>query len=132
MHLASDHVHPTPGRGRCRVRIFLPDDPERDAPVVVCSEVPNNPGRSVTNAADRIAGDVINAFRLPVPVVWIEHRPPETTDGTTETFDLVVFAHYEVREIVRSIAEGPVKEVGPPTWKALDRVTVEALVGRAV
>ena len=54
MHLATDYVHPTLGRGRCRVRVLLPDDPERDVPVVVCSELPANKGQSVTNAAERI------------------------------------------------------------------------------
>ncbi len=32
-----------------------------------------NPGQSITNAAERIAGEVISAHRLPVPLVWIEH-----------------------------------------------------------
>lgn len=113
----------------CRVRIFLPDDPERDAPVVLCTEIPNNRGKSVTNAAERIAGEVIAAFGLPVPLVWIEHHPPETTNGKTETFDLVAFGHYEVREIVRE-EEGPIREIGPPTWRRLDRRSVEVLLGR--
>ncbi len=130
MHLATDYVHPTPGRGRCRVRVFLPSDPERDALVVVCSELPNNRGERVTNAAERIAGEVIDAFKLPVPLVWIEHYPPETTDGQAETFDLVVFGHYEVRKIVRMVEEGPIKEIGPPQWKRLDRESVEVLVGQ--
>jgi hypothetical protein len=47
MHLASDHIHPDKAAGgrlaQCRVRIYLPDD-IRDAPVVICSELPNNPG----------------------------------------------------------------------------------------
>lgn len=129
MHLVADCVYPAPRRGRCRVRIFLPED-ERDAPVVVCSEMPTNRGESVTNAAERIAGGVIASYRLSVPVVWIEHYPPEATDGRSETFDLVVFGHQEVREIVRSVAEGSVKEVGPPVWKRLDRRSVEALVGQ--
>ena len=57
---------------RCRVRIYLPDD-MRDAPVVVCSEVPNNPGGSITNSAEVIAAGVIQANELPTPLVWIEH-----------------------------------------------------------
>lgn len=36
---------------RRRVRIYLPDD-VLDTPVVVCSELPNNPGGSVTNSAE--------------------------------------------------------------------------------
>ncbi|MDP9457092.1 MAG: hypothetical protein M3Q60_15240 [Actinomycetota bacterium] len=129
MRLATDYVHPTSGRGFCRVRVFLPSDPERDMPVVVCTELPDRRGRSVANAAERIAGSVIDALGLPVPLVWIEHRPPKGTDGRSETFDLVTFGHYEVREIVRA-EEGSTKEIGPPSWKRIDRESVEALVGQ--
>ena len=130
MHLATDYVHSTSGRGRCRVRVFLPSDPERDMPVVVCTELPDGRGPGGAGDAQRIAGSVIDALGLPVPLVWIEHRPPKGTDGRGETFDLVTFGHYEVREIVRSEEEGPVKEIGPPSWKRLDRGSVEVLVGQ--
>ena len=67
MHLAGDHIHPYKDAGgrpaRCRIRIYLPDD-VRDAPVVVCSEVPNNPGGSITNSAETIAAGVIQANEL--------------------------------------------------------------------
>ena len=66
----------------------------------------------MTNAAERIAGSVIDALGLPVPLVRIEHRPPKATDGRAETFDLVTFGHYKVHEIVRE--ERPIKEIGPP------------------
>src|SRR5918994_6561494 len=97
MHLATDYIHPTPRGGRCRVRVYLPDD-ERDAPVVICSELPTNEGSSLTYVAKQLAAEVIRYHRLPAPVVWIEHHPPESTDGTAETFDLVAFSSYEVRE----------------------------------
>jgi hypothetical protein len=132
MRLASDYIHPTPYRGRCRVRIYVPDDAS-DAPVVICSEVPNNPGQSVTGAAERIAAEVIRKHpHLPTPLVWIEHRPPETTDGRTETFDLVVFGSSEVRERRAPYWGEGAPEIGEPTWKRLDRRTVEALVGGPV
>ena len=58
MYLASDHIHPCKDAGgrlaRRRVRIYLPDE-VRDAPVVICSELPNNPGGSITNSAEVIA-----------------------------------------------------------------------------
>jgi hypothetical protein len=54
------------------VRIYLPDD-DLDAPVVVCSELPNNPGGSITNSAEMIAAGVIQANELPTPLVWIEY-----------------------------------------------------------
>jgi hypothetical protein len=50
MHLASDYIHPTPCGGRCRIRIYRPED-ERDSPEVICSELPNNEGSSVTYSA---------------------------------------------------------------------------------
>jgi len=47
MHLARDYIHPyEDARGRparCRVWIYLLDD-AREAPVVICSELPNNLG----------------------------------------------------------------------------------------
>jgi hypothetical protein len=101
MHLASDYIYPYKDAGgrhaRCRVRIYLPDD-ARDAPVVICSELPNNPGGSITNSAEVIAAGVIRANELPTPLVWIEHWPRESTNGGEETFELVVFSSYEVVE----------------------------------
>jgi hypothetical protein len=100
VHLASDYIHPYKDAGsrpsHCRVRIYLPDE-VRDAPVVVCSELPNNPGGSITNSAEVIAAGVILANELPTPLVWIEHWPEETSGGQ-ETFELVVFSSYEVVE----------------------------------
>ncbi len=72
MHLASDYFHPYKGAGgrraQCRVRIYLPND-IRDAPVVLCSELPNNPGGSITNSAEVIAAGVISSHELPTPLV---------------------------------------------------------------
>ena len=81
MHLATDYIHPTPRGGKCRVRVWLPED-EQDAPVVVCTELPTNEGSSITYAAEQLAAEVIRYPRLPTPVVWIEHHPPLATDGT--------------------------------------------------
>jgi len=134
MHLASDYIHPYKDAGgrraHCRVRIYLPDE-VRDAPVVVCSEVPNNPGGSITNSAEVIAAGVIQANRLPTPLVWIEHWPKESTEGGAETFDLVVFSSYEVTERAPYLRETRAW-IGDATWKPLDRTSVEALVGGKV
>ena len=80
MHLASDYIHPykdAAGRpSHCRVRIYLQDE-VRDAPVMICSELPNNHGGSITNSAEVIAAGVILANEQPTPLVW-----------RAETFDL--------------------------------------------
>jgi hypothetical protein len=133
MHLATDYIHPYKDAGgspaRCRVRIYLPDD-VRDAPVVICSEVPNNPGGSITNSAETIAAGVIRANQLCTPLVWIEHWPEVTTEGN-ETFELVVFSSYEVVERAPYLRETRTW-IGDTTWKPLDRASVEVLVGGKV
>jgi hypothetical protein len=133
MHHARDYIHPYKDAGRrpshCRVRTYLPDD-VLDAPVVVCSELPNNPGGSITNSAETIAAGVIQANELPTPLVWIEHWPEETTEGN-ETFELVVFSNYEVTERAPYLGETRAW-IGDATWTRLDRATVEMLVGGKV
>ncbi len=47
-----------------------------------------------------------------------------------ESFELVVFSDYRVREKV-----GPTRsrlEIGEPLWKPLDRASVEVLVGQVL
>jgi hypothetical protein len=63
--------------------------------------------------------------------VWIEHYPKEATDGHAETFELVVFSSYEVKQTAPYMGETRLT-IGEPTWKSLDRESVEALVGQEV
>jgi hypothetical protein len=63
--------------------------------------------------------------------VWIEEYPPEATDGTSETFELVVFSSYEIRERAPYLGETRLT-IGEPTWKSLGRAAVEVLVGGKV
>ena len=131
MHPASNYIHPYKGAGgrrsHYRVRIYLPDN-VRDAPVVICSELPNNPGGSVTNLVEVIAAGVIGANEPPTPLVWIEYWPEESTEGQ-ETLELVVFSSYEVKERAPYLGERRAW-IGDATWKPLDRASVEVLVGR--
>lgn len=137
MRLTEDYIHGFRGssgvRSACRVRLYRPDEEGEafgDVPVAIISELGANPGTSVTNAIEQLAAEIIDAYDLRRVPVFIEHYPLEATGGSEETFDLVVFAHHEVREIVR----GGVwrKELGPPTWKPLGRRAVEVLVGYQV
>ena len=138
MHLVADYTHPY-GKGlrvlrsQCRIRIYSPDDPQ-DAPVVICSELASNLGTSVTETAQSVAGEVIEHHHLRRPV-WIEHYPPEATNGRDETFDLVAFSSssYEVRQIPHGGGGGAGHHnIGKPSWQSLDRKTVEALIGQPV
>jgi hypothetical protein len=134
VHLASDYIHPYKDAGgrpsHCRVRIFLSDD-VLDSPVVVCSELPNNPGGSITNSAETIAAEVIHANELSTSLVWIEHWPKESSDGGEETFELVVFSSYKVEERAPYLGETRAW-IADATWKTLDRASVAILVGGEV
>ena len=61
----------------------------------------------------------------------IEHYPKEATDGTSETFELVVFSSYEAKESAPYLGETRLT-LGEPRWKTFDRESVEALVGEGV
>ncbi len=133
MYLTTDYIHPYGGvigaRSRCRIRLYLPQE-DRDAAVVICSELSDNPGTPVIDAAQQIAAEVIRRFRLPSPPVWIEHHPQESMYGQEETFHLVIFAHYEVKDTLR----GGIlhQEIGQSTRKRVDRASIELLVGQKV
>ena len=134
MYLATDYIHRYRGiigaRSRCRIRLYLPQE-DQDSAVVICSELPDNSGTPVVNAAEQIAAEIIQHFRLPSPPVWIEHRPQEEASNEyEEAFDLVIFAHHEVKDTLR----GGIlhEEIGQPTRKGLDRASVELLVGQEV
>jgi hypothetical protein len=99
--------------------------------VVICSELPSNPGGSVTNSVEVIAAEVIRSHELPTPLVWIEHWPKESTDGGAETFELVVFSSSEVEERAPYLGETRAR-IGGATWKRLDCATVEVLVAGKV
>ena len=130
MHLAADYIHPIPRGGRCRIRISLPEE-EMDAPVVICSELPTNEGASITYAAGQLAAEVIRYHSLKLPLVWIGHHPPFSTDGDTETFDLVTFSNYGIRERGPYLGETRLT-VGEATWRRITRGMVEVLVGGEV
>ena len=99
--------------------------------MVICSELPINEGSSVTYSAHQIAAEVIRYHKLDVPPVWIEHYPKEATDGASETFELVVFSSYDVKERAPYLGETRLT-IGKPTWNSLNRESVEALIGEKV
>lgn len=132
MNLVHDYIAPTPAGGRCRIRLYIPEEPE-DSPVVLCTEpAEGTGGMSITNSAEVIAAKVLEANRLDAPILWIEHYE-DGARGTEEdphTFDLVIFSNYVPMEFVS--AAGWDRRLGRPSWKALDRATVEALIGSSI
>jgi hypothetical protein len=107
-------------RARCFVRIW--DSVE--AVVVMLTELPDNPGMSVTNACEDIATRIVQDFGIDLQRTrFIEHYPEEKTlhYGTEhvrkETFDEIFFTWD---------SKGRADE---PHWKPLTKGEVERLVG---
>lgn len=107
-------------RGRCVVRIW--DSVE--AVVVMLTELPDNPGMSVTNACEDIATQIVQDFGInPHRTRFIEHYPEEKTvvygkeHVRKETFDEIFFT-WDVRN-----------QADEPHWKPLAKEEVERLVG---
>ncbi len=95
---------------KCRVRIYPP-------PVVVVTELPDNPGMSVTNYAEELATLILQEHGLDaLRTVWIEHYPAWAEEDRPETFDLVRFT-WDGERYTR------------PEWRRLMLEEVERLTG---
>jgi hypothetical protein len=138
--------HGVPHGGQCRIRIYQAASlGEAELPVVICSEWDNpGPGMSITNSVEYIAAEVlanhpdvfdpfsignIPGIEYDKPFVWIEHYTSGArgTPSDPHTFDLVEFSSYEARDTI--VGGVWAREIGSPSWKPLDRGTVESLVG---
>jgi hypothetical protein len=143
MTLIYDRRYSTPHGGEARIRTYTGGFGTGDLPVVICTERPSNPGMSITDAAAQLAAEVLlrkpdvfdpirvgrYADQYNKPMIWIEHYTHLLLDPAT--FELVEFAHYEPRDVLRDGER--VKEIGAPTTRQpLDRAEVETLVRRRV
>lgn len=94
--------------------------------VIVCSEVPDNPGTNVTTMAEQIATAIWHDVGQP-PLSrfqWIEHYGDrgsiEGVAAMKETFDLVTFEHLVATA-----------QLVDPHWLRITQADVEALIGEA-
>ena len=85
----------------------------------------------VTYSAHQIAAEVVRYRKHALPPVWIEHYPKEATNGRVESFELVIFSSFEVIERAPYLGKTRLS-IGEPTWKMLDRRSVETLIGQEV
>lgn len=123
------NVHPdTPRTSWCQVRIY-----SRAAAaythVVIMTEVDEDHGVSVTNAVERIAGELRDAHNLPLEsTVWIEHYPDrrgpqdQNDESLAENFSLVTFSE-------GGGAWDPI--FGTPKWEHISLERVLELIGSA-
>ena len=124
MKKTHDYVHCLQGllvrRGRCRIRIYREDG---HAPVVICSQPPDNANTSVTNMAEYLAAEVIETHRLSTPIFWIEHYPEH--EGEIGEYSLVGFSGWDPVEV----RLGGVWRcrIGYPRWSPLSYEEIETL-----
>jgi hypothetical protein len=91
-----------------------------DAWVVVATEIPDNPGTSITNAVPKLAADVCKTFDLPhEAMVWIEHYPRDNRGYKHDTFDLVKMEYRGTKW-------------STPTWKRLQTDDIMQAISLAV
>jgi hypothetical protein len=100
----------------CHLRILPLNDGRR---VVICSELPDNHGTSVTNFAEELAGLVCTDYAIdPERLVWIEHYPASTYHRKAD-WDLVTFAVH--------LSDGRRSVFEEPTWRPMQAADWQAL-----
>lgn len=105
------------GFGRCESKCGVTIIDENGKKTVVLTELPDNPGTSITNFVEGIATLVHNQFLPDTPpesIRFIEHYPSESRGGDDETFDLVILKW-----------DG--KQFRGPLWKPLPAEEVEKI-----
>lgn len=105
--------HPTVAPTTCRVRVY--EWVGRRAPVVIVSELADNPGLSVTNAAEhvwRAVGRLLETSRFTL----IEHYGPDSYAAGGNRYQ-------------EQFDEVTVDVAGHPSWRSLSRDEVRALTG---
>ena len=136
MNPVHDYIHQRRGYrmgvGCCRIRVYRED--ERDAPVVLCSELPRGGSAELAELAGYLAAEVLREWfpqglpELPRPLLWIEHRPPRKNDGPGR-HTLLTFPDYTPRPegvgFVRRVT------LGTPTREPLTLAEVSVLTGGA-
>ena len=112
---------------RCHLRVYQPEQEDSGIPVVIATQYRDNPGTSITNAAEDIASAVWNRLGCPPTMVWLENYEHAGLERNSlarmkSEFDRVEF----------DFVPGPDLKLANPRWKAVSREEVETLVGQPV
>jgi hypothetical protein len=125
--------------GLSRVRIF---DRGEEPPVLVITDLPENPTTSVTNLAETLVPEIMrdlipHRFDYDVPAIVIEHLPPLPRDEQrqigireyrkTDEYSQVTFPSWK-RKLVW-IGGRQRLSLGDPDWRHMPHEEVAALIG---
>ena len=125
MKKTHDYVHRYRGYwldgGRCHIRIYHEDG---RAPVVICTQLPDNHNTSVTNMAEYLAAEVIEEHGLPTSLIWVEHYLEH--EGEIGEYSLVRFSSWRREEVCLG-GEWRYR-VGLPEWASLSAEKAKEMV----
>lgn len=117
MQLVKDYIHSFDGLweqvGKCRIRVYTST---ASPTVIICSELTDNQGGSITTIVEGLAYDVWRLEGKPDQFVWIEHYPATLSSTHEETFHRVTFAQV------------PGGRFFSPHWDVLTKEDIERLV----
>ena len=109
--------------GRCGLSIWRAS--HQHYAVVIASELPTNPGTSITNAYEHLATQVVRHLHPHVPpwgTLWFEHYPPDLGIAKAHTYDLVTFG------LVKQMSTGALL-YQHPSWRPVSRAFVAEAIG---
>jgi hypothetical protein len=119
------------GAGCCWIRVY--EGEARDAPVIVCEELPGVGGAGLSEMAEQLAAEVILehfADGLPDlarPLLWIEHRPARRRGSGR--YALLSFPSYRPRPLGAGFVRR--HTLGTPTREPLAPKEVAVLTGES-
>jgi len=111
--------HPKEGiEARCRIRVYRPDE---GTVIVIATELPDNPGVSITNWAEHLATEIRDTYlKQGEALIWIEHYP-----GRPSRYDPSVTIKEEFDRVLMRWNGTAYEE---PEWKSFDCKGVERLI----
>lgn len=127
MELTHDYIHPIPDGGRCRIRVYAPEE-RNDSPVVICSDLKENGAQPVAEATSELMAEVISAHNFTAPVLWIEHYWNEAhSNEASDTFNLVHAGGFRMEETPE---HSKLVGIGTPERESLSAEDVESVLGQ--
>jgi len=105
----------------CRIRVYRPAG---KTPVIIATELANNPGTQISNRTEVIFRLAWSALGHPDPVIFIEHYPESQKrfiydEADAETFDAITFPRTRSGNLaLRAILpDGEIRDLDVPSTK---------------